>query len=120
MTTDVHITCWWVPCAHFAHPSTVDFCREAAHFTSPFAMGRAYSDAQKSAVKQLLETGRDEEIIEKETGVSERTVRRWKQELERTGRIGKVKGLPLCRGTNSSHNGDENSRRRAAQGVNVS
>ena len=40
-------------------------------------------------VKGLLEEGRDEETIEKETGVSDRTIRRWKLELERTGRIGK-------------------------------
>jgi len=37
----------------------------------------------------LLEAGRDEEFIEKDTGVSDRTIRRWKMELERTGRIGK-------------------------------
>lgn len=40
-------------------------------------------------MRQLLESGRDEESIEKETGVSDRTIRRWKLELERTGRIGK-------------------------------
>lgn len=38
---------------------------------------------------QLLEAGKDEELIEKETGVSDRTIRRWKLELERFGRIGK-------------------------------
>ena len=53
-------------------------------------MGRAYSEDQKVHVKNLLEQGRDEETIEKETGVSDRTIRRWKLELERTGRIGKV------------------------------
>lgn len=42
-------------------------------------------------VKALLEAGRDEDTIEKETGVSDRTIRRWKLELERTGRIGKVR-----------------------------
>ena len=51
---------------------------------------RTYSDAQKQTVKSLLESGRDEESIEKATGVSDRTIRRWKLELERTGRIGKV------------------------------
>lgn len=40
-------------------------------------------------MKNLLEAGRDEDSIEKETGVSDRTIRRWKLELERTGRIGK-------------------------------
>ena len=54
------------------------------------AMGKAYSEEQKLQVKGLLEQGRDEESIEKETGVSDRTIRRWKLELERTGRIGKV------------------------------
>ena len=53
-------------------------------------MGRAYSEDQKVHVKTLLEQGRDEETIEKETGVSDRTIRRWKLELEKTGRIGKV------------------------------
>ena len=52
-------------------------------------MGRAYSPEQRERVKVLLEAGRDEETIEKETGVSDRTIRRWKMELERTGRIGK-------------------------------
>ncbi|KAK3709261.1 hypothetical protein LTR37_010999 [Vermiconidia calcicola] len=52
-------------------------------------MGKAYSEDQRLQVKALLEQGRDEEAIEKETGVSDRTVRRWKLELERTGRIGK-------------------------------
>lgn len=52
-------------------------------------MGRAYNSDQRERVKVLLEAGRDEEAIEKETGVSDRTIRRWKMELERTGRIGK-------------------------------
>lgn len=51
--------------------------------------GKAYLQEQKDAVKALLEQGRDEEHIEKETGVSDRTIRRWKMELEKTGRIGK-------------------------------
>lgn len=51
---------------------------------------QAYNEEQRVQVKALLEQGRDEESIEKETGVSDRTVRRWKMELERTGRIGKV------------------------------
>lgn len=53
-------------------------------------MGKAYDPEQRVRVKELLEAGRDEEYIEKETGVSDRTIRRWKSELERTGRIGKV------------------------------
>jgi len=53
-------------------------------------MGKAYSEEQRTRVRGLLEGGRDEESIEKETGVSDRTIRRWKLELERTGRIGKV------------------------------
>nr|POF07867.1 hypothetical protein CFP56_66159 [Quercus suber] len=52
-------------------------------------MGKAYSETQRAQAKTLLEAGRDEESIEKETGVSDRTIRRWKLELERTGRIGK-------------------------------
>lgn len=40
-------------------------------------------------MRGLLEQGKDEETIEKTTGVSDRTIRRWKLELERTGRIGK-------------------------------
>jgi len=59
-------------------------------------MGKAYSEEQRLHVKSLLELGRDEEAIEKETGVSDRTIRRWKLELERTGRIGKV-GCHRCR-----------------------
>lgn len=57
-------------------------------------MGKAYSEAQRTHVRGLLEAGRDEESIEKETGVSDRTIRRWKLELERTGRIGKVNTHP--------------------------
>lgn len=53
-------------------------------------MGKAYLEEQRLAVKALLEQGRDEESIEKETGVSDRTIRRWRQELTSTGRIGKV------------------------------
>ena len=53
-------------------------------------MGKAYSEDQRARVKVLLEDGRDEDEIEKDTGVSDRTIRRWKLELERTGRIGKV------------------------------
>lgn len=53
-------------------------------------MGKSYAPEQRQQVKELLEAGRDEESIEKETGVSDRTIRRWKLELERTGRIGKV------------------------------
>ncbi|KAK1043754.1 hypothetical protein LTS16_007852 [Friedmanniomyces endolithicus] len=52
-------------------------------------MGKAYSPKQREHVRQLLEAGRNEENIEKETQVSDRTIRRWKLELERTGRIGK-------------------------------
>lgn len=52
-------------------------------------MGKAYTEEQRNTVKLLLEAGREEESIEKETGVSDRTIRRWKLELERTGRIGK-------------------------------
>ncbi|KAK3639324.1 hypothetical protein LTR56_012492 [Elasticomyces elasticus] len=52
-------------------------------------MGKAYTSEQREQVRQLLEVGRDEDAIERETGVSDRTIRRWKLELERTGRIGK-------------------------------
>lgn len=55
----------------------------------PPQMGKAYNQDQRDRVKLLLEAGRDEDTIEKETGVSDRTIRRWKMELERTGRIGK-------------------------------
>lgn len=57
-------------------------------------MGKAYSEDQRAQVKTLLEAGRDEESIEKDTGVSDRTIRRWKLELERTGRIGKARIVP--------------------------
>lgn len=40
-------------------------------------------------MRELLQAGRSEEEIEKETAVSDRTIRRWKLELERFGRIGK-------------------------------
>ena len=56
-------------------------------------MGKACTPDQRERVRQLLESGRDEDAIEKETGVSDRTIRRWKLELERTGRIGKVNRL---------------------------
>ena len=52
-------------------------------------MGKAYSEEQRLRVRRLLEQRANEEAIEKETGVSDRTIRRWKLELERTGRIGK-------------------------------
>ena len=52
-------------------------------------MGKAYSPSQREHVRTLLESNHSEEAIEKETGVSDRTIRRWKVELERTGRIGK-------------------------------
>lgn len=52
-------------------------------------MGKAYNQEQRDRVKLLLEAGRDEEFVEQDTGVSDRTIRRWKMELERTGRIGK-------------------------------
>ena len=44
------------------------------------SQGKAYSEEQRLHVKSLLESGRDEESIEKETGVSDRTIRRWKLE----------------------------------------
>lgn len=53
-------------------------------------MGKAYTEEQRLAVKELLEQGREEDAIEAQTGVSDRTIRRWRIELERTGRIGKV------------------------------
>lgn len=53
-------------------------------------MGRAYLESQRVAVKELLEQGHDEQFVERETGVSDRTIRRWKLELTKTGRIGKV------------------------------
>ncbi|OQN99875.1 hypothetical protein B0A51_18939 [Rachicladosporium sp. CCFEE 5018] len=52
-------------------------------------MGRAYTQLQRDAVKALLESGADETSIERDTSVSDRTIRRWKLELEKTGRIGK-------------------------------
>jgi transposase len=52
-------------------------------------MGKAYNQSQRDHVKSLLEAGREEDEIEKESGVSDRTIRRWKTELEKTGRIGK-------------------------------
>ncbi|KAK6433277.1 hypothetical protein LTR95_010549, partial [Oleoguttula sp. CCFEE 5521] len=52
-------------------------------------MGRAYTQLQRDAVKALLEAGADETSIERDTSVSDRTIRRWKLELEKTGRIGK-------------------------------
>jgi hypothetical protein len=61
----------------------------AHHPSRSVEMGKAYTEEQRHNVKLLLESGRDEETIEKETGVSDRTIRRWKLELERTGRIGK-------------------------------
>lgn len=66
-------------------------------------MGKSYSESQREDVRALLERGENEEAIEKETGVSDRTIRRWKLELERTGRIGKVDthhhslGLTMCK-----------------------
>ena len=69
-------------------------------------MGKAYSETQRIRVKGLLEQGRDEESIEKETGVSDRTIRRWKLELERTGRIGKVcQQIPLYSAVSMVANG---------------
>ena len=54
-------------------------------------MAKGYSAEQREQVRVLLESGQhNEEDIEKTTGVSDRTIRRWKLELERTGRIGKV------------------------------
>ncbi|KAG9548851.1 hypothetical protein KCU71_g15746, partial [Aureobasidium melanogenum] len=52
-------------------------------------MGKAYPEEARSQVKQLLQQGVAEDEIEKQTGVSDRTIRRWKLELERYGRIGK-------------------------------
>ncbi len=53
-------------------------------------MPKSYTDTQKANAKQLLENGVEEEKIEQTTGVSTRTLRRWKTELQTTGRIGKV------------------------------
>lgn len=52
-------------------------------------MGKSYTQDQRDRVKVLLESGKDEDAIEKDTGVSDRTIRRWRMELEKTGRIGK-------------------------------
>lgn len=57
-------------------------------------MGRAYSSEQREQVRVLLESGKDEDAIEKETGVSDRTVRRWKLELERSKSI--IAGLMIA------------------------
>jgi len=64
------------------HPTTIP-----TSFPQSVAMGKAYSPEQREHVRQLLEAGRDEDNIEKETQVSDRTIRRWKLELERTGRM---------------------------------
>lgn len=61
-------------------------------------MGRAYSSEQREQVRVLLESGKDEDAIEKETGVSDRTVRRWKLELERSKSIaGTIIAWPIVR-----------------------
>lgn len=67
------------------HPLT---CTRRQRLTS-WPQGKAYTAEQREQVRGLLEQGKDEETIEKTTGVSDRTIRRWKLELERTGRIGK-------------------------------
>ncbi|CAD0113155.1 unnamed protein product, partial [Aureobasidium uvarum] len=41
-------------------------------------MGKAYPEEARSQVKQLLQQGVAEDEIEKQTGVSDRTIRRWK------------------------------------------
>jgi hypothetical protein len=71
------------------HSHSRSRARVAHHPSESVVMGKAYTEEQRLSVKLLLESGRDEETIEKETGVSDRTIRRWKLELERTGRIGK-------------------------------
>jgi hypothetical protein len=71
------------PCARHHLPSS-----KSTTITNPPTI-----QEQRNRVKALLEANHDEESIEKETGVSDRTVRRWKLELERTGRIGKVGSL---------------------------
>ncbi|KAI5210680.1 hypothetical protein E4T39_00152 [Aureobasidium subglaciale] len=53
------------------------------------AGSKAYPEEARSQVRQLLQQGVAEDEIEKQTGVSDRTIRRWKLELERYGRIGK-------------------------------
>lgn len=60
--------------------SALDFWQQTHQ--APPIMGKAYSEEQRERVRQLLESGKDEDAIEKETGVSDRTVRRWKSELE--------------------------------------
>jgi uncharacterized protein YerC len=40
--------------------------------------GKAYPEEARSQVKQLLQQGVAEDEIEKQTGVSDRTIRRWK------------------------------------------
>ena len=63
----------------------------ARQATKPNEMGKAYLEQQKALVKTLLEQGIDETTIEQQSGVSDRTIRRWNLELTRTGRIGKVR-----------------------------
>ena len=79
--------------AHFCASDVSTFGRHGTlnwlSVPSSNEMGKAYNQDQRDRVKALLEAGRDEETIEKETQVSDRTIRRWKMELERTGRIGK-------------------------------
>ncbi|KEQ99035.1 hypothetical protein AUEXF2481DRAFT_36342, partial [Aureobasidium subglaciale EXF-2481] len=41
-------------------------------------MGKAYPEEARSQVRQLLQQGVAEDEIEKQTGVSDRTIRRWK------------------------------------------
>ena len=43
----------------------------------------------RDRVKELIARGVSEGEIEKQTAVNDRTVRRWKHELDKTGRIGK-------------------------------
>ncbi|KAI5205647.1 hypothetical protein E4T38_04235 [Aureobasidium subglaciale] len=52
-------------------------------------MGKAYPEEARSQVRQLLQQGVAEDEIEKQTGVSDRTIRRWKVMRLRYGRIGK-------------------------------
>ncbi|KAI5242024.1 hypothetical protein E4T43_05041 [Aureobasidium subglaciale] len=52
-------------------------------------MGKAYPEEARSQVRQLLQQGVAEDEIEKQTGVSDRTIRRWKVKRLRYGRIGK-------------------------------
>lgn len=81
---------WTTRAPHHAHFVTLGHTTRVQVSDATWTMGKAYSEDQRAHVRTLLETGRDEESIEKETGVSDRTIRRWKLELERTGRIGKV------------------------------